>query len=53
MGSYGVGLLCKGASNRVVGYRNGQYVDYDVKEALAMKKDIDQYLYDMASLLSK
>lgn len=53
MGSYGVGLLCKGATNRVVGYRNGQYVDYDVKEALAMKKDIDQYLYDMASLLSK
>ncbi len=53
MGSYGVDLLCKGASNRVVGYRNGQYVDYDVKEALAMKKDIDQYLYDMANMLSK
>jgi 6-phosphofructokinase 1 len=53
MGSYGVELLCKGATNRVVGYRNGQYVDYDVKEALAMKKDIDQYLYDMANMLSK
>ena len=53
MGSYGVDLLCKGATNRVVGYRNGQYVDYDVKEALAMKKDIDQYLYDMANMLSK
>lgn len=53
MGTYGVNLLCKGASNRVVGYRNGQYVDYDVKEALAMKKDIDQYLYDMANMLSK
>lgn len=53
MGSYGVELLCKGATNRVVGYRNGQYVDYDVKEALAMKKDIDQYLYDMSIMLSR
>jgi 6-phosphofructokinase 1 len=53
MGAYGVELLCKGATNRVVGYRNGKYVDFDVKEALAMKKDIDQYLYDMAKSLSK
>ena len=53
MGAYGVELLCKGATNRVVGYRDGKYVDYDVKEALAMTKDIDQYLYDMSKTLSK
>lgn len=53
MGAYGVDLLCKGASNRVVGYRDGKYVDYDIKEALAMTKDIDQYLYDMSKMLSK
>ncbi|MGB8454172.1 MAG: 6-phosphofructokinase [Anaerocolumna sp.] len=53
MGAYGVDLLCKGASNRVVGYRDGKYVDFDVKEALAMTKDIDQYLYDMSNMLSK
>ncbi|WMJ90163.1 6-phosphofructokinase [Anaerocolumna sp. MB42-C2] len=53
MGAYGVELLCKGATNRVVGYRDGKYVDYDVKEALAMTKDIDQYLYDMSKTLSR
>ncbi len=53
MGAYGVDLLCKGASNRVVGYRDGKYVDYDIKEALAMTKDIDQYLYDMSKTLSR
>ncbi len=53
MGTYGVDLLCKGASNRVVGYRDGKYVDYDIKEALAMKKDIDQYLYDMSKMLAQ
>lgn len=53
MGAYGVDLLCKGASNRVVGYRDGKYVDYDIKEALSMKKDIDQYLYGMSKMLSR
>ncbi len=53
MGSIAVDLLCKGASNRVVGYRDGKFVDYDIEEALAMKKDIDQYLYDMAKKLSQ
>lgn len=53
MGAYGVELLIKGATNRVVGYKNGQYVDFDVKEALSMKKDIDQSLYDLSKLLSK
>ncbi len=53
MGSIAVDLLCQGASNRVVGYRNGQYVNYDIEEALAMTKDIDQYMYDMAQKLSQ
>ncbi|BCK01190.1 6-phosphofructokinase [Anaerocolumna chitinilytica] len=53
MGSIAVDLLCKGASNRVVGYRDGKFVDYDIEEALAMKKDVDQYLYDMAKKLSQ
>lgn len=53
MGAKAVDLLCAGASNRVVGYRDGQFVDYDIQEALSMEKDIDQYLYDMAEKLSK
>ena len=39
MGSMAVDLLCQGKTNRVVGYKNGEYVDYDIEEALAMKKN--------------
>ncbi len=53
MGAYAIDLLCNGASNRIVGYRNGKFVDYDVQEALSMTKDIDQYLYDMSKKLSR
>ncbi len=53
MGAYGVDLLFQGATNRIVGYRDGKYVDYDIKEALAMTKDINQFLYDMSKTLSR
>lgn len=43
MGAYAVDLLCDGKSNRVVGYKNDQYVDFDITEALEMKKDIPEY----------
>ena len=45
-------LLCQGKTNRVVGYKNGQYVDFDIEEALAMKKEIPQYQYDVAKTLA-
>ena len=38
MGAMAVDLLCEGKSNRVVAHRNGEFVDYDINEALAMKK---------------
>lgn len=53
MGAYAVDLLCNGESNRVVGYRKGEIVDYDIQEALEMTKDIDQYLFDVAKKLSR
>jgi 6-phosphofructokinase 1 len=53
MGAKAVDLLVAGASNRVVGYRNGQFVDYDIEEGLAMTKDVDQYMYDLSIRLSK
>ena len=43
MGAYAVDLMCEGKTNRVVAYRNGGYVDYDIDEALAMKKDVSEY----------
>ena len=53
MSALAVDLLCAGASNRVVGYRNGQYVDYDIDEALSMKKDVDEYEYQISRMLGR
>ena len=52
MGAMAVDLLCQGKTNRVVGYKNGQYVDYDIEEALAMKKTISDYQYNIAKSLA-
>lgn len=38
MGSIAVDLLCAGKSNRVVGFKNGEFCDFDIEEALAMRK---------------
>ena len=43
MGALAVDLLCEGKTNRVVGYDHGEFVDFDIDEALAMKKDVDEY----------
>lgn len=53
MGAYAVDLLLRGASNRVVGYKHGEYVDFDIEEALAMTKDIDEYEIEVAHILGK
>lgn len=51
MGSKAVELLCAGKSNRVVAYKNGEYVDYDIQEALSMKKDIPEEQYKISKML--
>ncbi len=48
MGCYAADILTAGKTNRVVGYRNGQFVDYDIDEALAMTKNINEYMYEIA-----
>ena len=52
MGAKAVDLLIEGKTNRVVAYQGGQYTDYDINEALQMHKEIPQYHYDVAKLLS-
>ena len=52
MGSYAVDLLVAGKSNRLVAYKNGKFVDYDIDEALAMTKDISEYEFNISSMLS-
>ena len=51
MGAKAVEKLIEGKSNRVIAYRHGEYVDYDIQEALAMKKDISEDQYRIAKLL--
>jgi 6-phosphofructokinase 1 len=45
MGAYAVDVLMQGRSNRVVAYKNGEFCDFDIDEALAMKKEIPDYMY--------
>ena len=52
MGALAVDLLCEGKTNRVVGYRHGAFVDFDIDEALAMKNEIPEYEYQIAKNLS-
>ena len=51
MGAKAVELLCAGKSNRVVAYKNGEYVDYDIQEALNMNKDISEEQYNISKML--
>ena len=53
MGSYAADLLCDGKSNRVVAYKDGKFVDYDIDEALAMHKDVDEHMYEVSKLLCR
>jgi len=43
--------LLQGKSNRVVAFQKGEFVDYDIEEALNMHKDIDEYQYNTARIL--
>ena len=52
MGSYAADILLAGKSNRVVGYQHGEFVDFDIEEALNMKKCIPEYEYEVSKLLS-
>lgn len=53
MGAKAVELLADGKSNRVVAYKNGEYTDFDIQEALAMKKDIPEDQYAISKLLTR
>ena len=51
MGAKAVELLSKGVSNRVVAYKHGEYVDFDIQEALEMKKDISEEQFQISKML--
>ena len=53
MGARAAELLAEGKSNRLVAYKHGEFVDYDIQEALNMKKDIPEEQYEIAKLLAR
>ena len=52
LGTKAVELLCEGKTIRVVGYKSGEFVDFDIQEALAMTKDLDPYLFHITHRLT-
>ncbi len=51
MGYHAVELLDKGIGNRVVALKDSKIIDLDIKEALAMKKNLDMELFEIAEKL--
>jgi len=52
MGAKAVELLIEGKSKRVVSFVKGEYVDYDIFEALKMEKPIDDKMIEVSKMLS-
>lgn len=52
MGNQAVKLLLEGKSGRILAMQGDAYVDYDIEEALAMKKDINRDLYAVLKVLA-
>lgn len=51
MGAKAVELLEEGKTNRVVGYQHGEYIDFDINDALKMHKEIPDYQIEVARML--
>uniref|UniRef100_I5AVJ5 ATP-dependent 6-phosphofructokinase n=1 Tax=Eubacterium cellulosolvens (strain ATCC 43171 / JCM 9499 / 6) TaxID=633697 RepID=I5AVJ5_EUBC6 len=51
-GAKAVDLLLEGKTKRVVAVKDGEFVDYDINEALAMKKNLSEYEVELAKTLS-
>ncbi len=52
MGAHAVKLLKDGYQNRVVSFINGRITDFDIGEALAMKKSIDEDMIELNKILA-
>ena len=52
MGAMAVDLLNEGKTSRVIAVQNGEYVDIDFEEALAMRKTISEYEVELVQNLS-
>ncbi len=53
MGAYAADIVAAGKRDRIVAYRNGQFIDVDIEEALAMTKSIPEYQFEISQALSR
>ena len=53
MGAYAADIICEGKTNRVVGFKNGSFTDFDIEEALVMTKEIPEYEFQVSRQLSQ
>lgn len=53
MGAYATDILLEGKTNRVVAVKHGEITDVDIDEALAMKKTISEYQYQVSKILGR
>ena len=51
MGARAVDLLKEGKTNRVVGYQQGECIDFDINDALKMHKQIPEYQIEVSKML--
>ncbi|MEG1181259.1 MAG: ATP-dependent 6-phosphofructokinase, partial [Oscillospiraceae bacterium] len=47
-----VKLFSQGVVNRIVAFKHGQIMDFDIQEALAMTKTLDKELLSMTKMLN-
>jgi 6-phosphofructokinase 1 len=52
MGRHAVEIILEEKFNRVVAIKHGDLIDFDITEALAMKKDLQETMYHTAQILS-
>lgn len=53
MGAKAVDLLMEGKSDRLVAYKNGEFCDFDITEALNMTKDVPEYQIQLTAKLTR
>jgi 6-phosphofructokinase 1 len=53
MGAKAIELLADGKANRIVAWKNGEFVDFDIVEALNMQKDLDDDLWNISRKLCR
>ena len=51
-GSLAVDLLCDGKTNRVVAYKDGEFKDFDIEDALSQNKTMPEYIYQVGRNLA-